>query len=208
MPAFAKLIAMPPPIVPKPMMAAVRIGRVGVSSGTSGIFAAARSAKKAWRSAFDSGDCTSSMKSPRSKREAFVERPRDGGLDRVDALQRRRQAARLLRDLRARGAEHRRGIGAGRQRRGAVAQLRGRRVRPATSLANASTPSKEPRSTIRSTRPLSSASSALIGSPLVIIRRPFSAPTARGSRCVPPAPGSRPIFTSGRPIDASGVAIR
>ena len=44
------------------MIAAVRTGRVGVSSGTSGIFAAARSAKNAWRSAFDSGDWTSSMK--------------------------------------------------------------------------------------------------------------------------------------------------
>ena len=81
-------------------------------------------------------------------------------------------------------------------------------LRPATSFAKASTPSNDARSTIFSTSPLFSASSAFIGSPVVIIRRPFSAPTARGSRWVPPAPGSRPIFTSGRPIEASGVAMR
>ena len=75
-------------------------------------------------------------------------------------------------------------------------------------MAKASTPSNDERSTIRSTRPPLSASSARIGSPVVIIRSAFSAPTARGSRCVPPAPGSRPIFTSGSPIEASGVAIR
>ena len=35
--------------------------------------------------------------------------------------------------------------------------------------------------------------------PLVIISSAFSTPTMRGRRCVPPAPGSRPRFTSGRP---------
>ena len=45
MPALAKHIAMPPPMVPAPMIAAFLIGRTGVSSGTSGILVVWRSAK-------------------------------------------------------------------------------------------------------------------------------------------------------------------
>ena len=60
-------MAMPPPIVPAPMTATLAIVRAGVFSGTSTIFAAARSAKNAWRSARDSGVCTSCMNSARSK---------------------------------------------------------------------------------------------------------------------------------------------
>ena len=67
MPALAKFMAMPPPMVPAPTTAAVRMGRVGVSSGTSGILEAARSAKKAWRSARDSGVCSSARKAARSQ---------------------------------------------------------------------------------------------------------------------------------------------
>ena len=46
MPTLAKFIAMPPPMVPAPMTPTFLIGSVGVSSGTSGIFRAWRSAKK------------------------------------------------------------------------------------------------------------------------------------------------------------------
>ena len=67
MPALAKFMAMPPPMVPAPITAAERMGRVGVSSGTSGILEAARSAKKAWRSARDSGVWTSARKASRSQ---------------------------------------------------------------------------------------------------------------------------------------------
>ena len=35
-----------------------------------------------------------------------------------------------------------------------------------------------------------------------------SGPTMRGRRCVPPAPGNRPRFTSGRPHFAEGTATR
>ena len=55
MPALRKFIAMPPPIVPAPITATFLIARSGVSSGTSGILLAARSAKKAWRSALRLG---------------------------------------------------------------------------------------------------------------------------------------------------------
>ena len=66
MPALAKFMAMPPPMVPAPTIAAEAIARTGVSAGTSGTLLATRSAKKAWRKAFDSGDCTSCMNSSRS----------------------------------------------------------------------------------------------------------------------------------------------
>ena len=68
MPALAKVIAIPPPIVPAPITAAVPIGRVGVSRGTSGIFVASRSAKKAWIWALAWGEARHSRKSSRSRR--------------------------------------------------------------------------------------------------------------------------------------------
>ena len=51
---------MPPPMVPAPITATDLIGRIGVASGTSEIFEAARSAKNAWRSAADSFVATNS----------------------------------------------------------------------------------------------------------------------------------------------------
>ncbi len=57
---------MPVPIVPAPMTPIVPIVRVGVSSGTPGMRAAARSAKNTWRSARDSGVATSSRNALRS----------------------------------------------------------------------------------------------------------------------------------------------
>ena len=53
MPALAKTIAMPPPIVPAPTTATLFTGIAGVSFGTSGILATSRSPKKTWISAFD-----------------------------------------------------------------------------------------------------------------------------------------------------------
>jgi len=49
---------------------------------------------------------------------------------------------------------------------------------------------------------------ALIGSPLVIISSARCAPKMRGKRCVPPAPGKIPSFTSGKPSFADGTATR
>ena len=45
-------------------------------------------------------------------------------------------------------------------------------------------------------------------SPLTIRFRAVSTSIARGSRCVPPAPGTRPIFTSGRPMRVPRCAMR
>ncbi len=57
---------MPPPIVPAPITATLRSSRSGVSSGTSAILPAARSPKKAWRSALHSGVHISARKASRS----------------------------------------------------------------------------------------------------------------------------------------------
>jgi hypothetical protein len=54
-PALAKFIAIPPPMVPAPITATDLIARSGVPLGTSGILAAARIAKNACRKALDSG---------------------------------------------------------------------------------------------------------------------------------------------------------
>ena len=59
-------MAMPPPIVPAPITATFLISRTGVSAGTSAILFVARSATKAWRSAFDSGVSISARKISRS----------------------------------------------------------------------------------------------------------------------------------------------
>ena len=45
MPALRKFIEMPPPMVPAPITPTFLTGRISVSSGTSGILLAARSAK-------------------------------------------------------------------------------------------------------------------------------------------------------------------
>jgi hypothetical protein len=50
--------------------------------------------------------------------------------------------------------------------------------------------------------------SLLTGSPLTIMFSAFSTPITRGSRCVPPAPGIRPSFTSGSATLVPGAATR
>ena len=49
---------------------------------------------------------------------------------------------------------------------------------------------------------------AVTGVPLVIIFSAVAAPTRRGIRCVPPAPGMMPSLTSGRPSRVPGAAMR
>jgi len=78
-----------------------------------------------------------------------------------------------------------------------------------TLRAKATAPSSSlPSSARLSTRPMARHSLAGTCAPLVIISSAFSAPTMRGSRWVPPAPGSSPRFTSGRPHLAEGTATR
>ena len=109
---------MPPPIVPAPTTAAWRIGMRGVSLAMPGTLATSRSAKKTWMSAFDWSEKRHSRKSSRLALAALGERQRDGGLDRVDGLERGDQAAGLLLHLLAdRGEDRRVGRGGAELRR-------------------------------------------------------------------------------------------
>src|SRR3979409_690634 len=109
MPALAKHMAMPPPIVPAPTTAAFLISRTGVSSGTPGILVVWRSAKNRWRSAFDSVLLTRCAKRSRSSlrpsskgRVSAAPRGhgrRAGGLGAGHYRERRRRALRLPRYL-------------------------------------------------------------------------------------------------------------
>ena len=56
--------------------------------------------------------------------------------------------------------------------------------------------------------PQTRASAASMGSPVTHISRALATPTRRGSRWVPPAPGSIPSFTSGSPSRAEAAATR
>ena len=90
----------------------------------------------------------------------------------------------------------------------------GRAGSPAFSRANATAASAVAAvspSTIRSNSfwPGTLASTSLFtGSPLTIMLSAVSRPSTRGSRCVPPAPGMRPIFTSGSAMLAPDAAMR
>ena len=203
MPALAKHMAMPPPMVPAPITAAEWIGRVAVSSGTSGTFEAARSARKACRRAFDSGEFSSSMKRRRStsapcsngSREAATASTHLSGAGYPLAT-----AATLLRaNCRNASASgwvtlRSRTIGSGR--------------REATRFAKATAPARRSPSITSSKRPVLASIVAGTVAPETIKLSAVSRPSTRGSRCVPPAPGIRPIFTSGSEICVEGAATR
>ena len=201
MPALAKFIAMPPPMVPAPMTAADLIGRFGVSSGTSGILLAARSPKKAWRSAFDSVVCTSSMNSSRSNFRPSSNFLRDCGGNRLDALQRRRERAghgfdRVARELQEGFVVRVIDLQVAHLRqRPHVGDLAGERQR--------ARPSGRRRS-FRSNSAVLASFSEATGLPETIMFKAISRPTTRGRRWVPPAPGRMPSLTSGSAICAPG----
>ena len=67
MPALAKFIAMPPPIVPAPTTAPQFISRLTVSFARPGTLATSRSAKKIWRCDADSEDFINSINSASSR---------------------------------------------------------------------------------------------------------------------------------------------
>ena len=209
MPALRKFIAMPPPMVPAPITPTFSIVRVGVSSGTSGILLAARSAKNAWRSAFDSrASASASMNSSRSNCDALVERLRDDAATASTHFSGAGKFLAIAPDGVARELQEGFGV--------RVVDLAGRAPAAAAACrrprsAKASAPRSRSPSMISSNSfwPGSFASSSdCTGSPETIMFSAVSRPTTRGRRCVPPAPGSRPSLTSGSAICAPGAATR
>ena len=87
------------------------------------------------------------------------------------------------------------------------AAARGRGAAPAAgagSAAKATAPARRSPSTMRSIRPSSSAFGAFTGLPVVTRSTATAGGTRRGSRTVPPAPGTMPSVTSGSPTEAEG----
>jgi hypothetical protein len=203
MPALAKFMAMPPPMVPPPITAAFLMARVGVPSGTSAILLAARSAKNAWRSARRLGAVDQRHERLALLAQALVERGGDARGNGVDARHRRRHVLRKRLHRVARELEVALGV--------LVLHLQVAHFlqRLADDLARERQGAREQvPSIISSNRAVFARCSDGTGSPLTIMLSAVSNPTTRGSRWVPPAPGSSPSFTSGSPIFAPGVATR
>ena len=77
---------------------------------------------------------------------------------------------------------------------------------PICSLAKATAAATTSPSATLSIRPAAAPLAASMNAPVVIICRACSTPTARGSRCVPPAPGMMPSLISGSPSWRTSLA--
>ena len=199
-------MAMPPPMVPAPMMPTVFTSRGTTESSTPATFAAVRSAKNTWRSAADCGCIMQAMNALRSSRM-----PSANGL--VTAASTRSTICWCANKLRLAFARPARAVAkksAGREAGSMVRTLTKGSAEPlaTTSCANAIAPVSRSPSTMRSMTPAAAATLAGTGSPLKMTSSAVAGPTRRGRRCVPPAPGSRPSFTSGRPTFAEATATR
>ena len=82
----------------------------------------------------------------------------------------------------------------------------GRRAALARTCAAANATAWSMVLTMSSKMPMACASAADTMSPVPMTWNAAAAPTRRGSRCVPPAPGSRPMLTSGSPARDRAVA--
>ena len=179
----------------------------GARPCTPATLAASRSAKNRWRCACDWSLATSFTNSSRSAASASSKGSVDRIAHRLRAGDRRFQAARLLAPGRAASASKAARSAFAISRRGRapaeaappLRRLRGRSARACVGQI-AFDDSVD--------QPAPCASAALIGVPETIISSAFTAPTRRGSRTVPPPPGRRPSFTSGRPSFAPASATR
>ena len=180
MPALAKFMAMPPPMVPAPMTA-TRFDRARRRvGGHVGDLGASRSAKKAWRCACDWVAGHQLEEELALALQPLVEGQVDGGLDGVDA------GAAAASSPRARFADGARGIRRRARHRAASASLssRSRMRRPAAprsgrfsgKFARAPRTQRRHRRFRRSGRS-PCASPAPIGSPVVIMSSAGSAPS-------------------------------
>ena len=204
MPALAKFIAMPLPIVPAPITPTLLTSRSAVSFGSPGTLAASRSAKNRCRKAADCGLCMHCMNFSRSVcRPSAKGRVNDASTQSTifcGASWPRARFAILLRYSSSTPAAIPLATNSLVLRRGASCA--------ASSRHQASAAVPRSPSTTRSTSPRFAARAASTGLPLIIMSSAGRAPISRGKRCVPPAPGSSPSLTSGRPTFASGAAQR
>ncbi len=204
MPALAKLIAMPPPIVPPPMMPIDSIGLCGVSFGKPSILAAWRSAKNRWRSAADCVLCMHSINRLRSTSRPSAKDSRVAASTQSTIF----CGASWPRARFASAARYWSKTDGSTSGTGSSLVFRGAAPCSSSSRAQAIAPSRKSPSTILSISPISFAAAAPTGLPLTIRSSAAATPASRGERCVPPAPGNKPRFTSGKPTLADGTAHR
>ncbi len=203
-PALAKLIAMPPPIVPPPITPTLSTGRWGVSLAKPSIFDACRSAKKMclipadWELSIHSANSLRSIAWPSANDNVVAASTAEticpGA---ICPLARFARTARYSSKIDG-------------SKSGTTCSLLRRTgaLSPISSSAQARAPPSKSPSTILSTRPMSTACPAEIGAPLVMRSSDALTPARRVVRCVPPAPGSKPSFTSGMPTFADEIAHR
>ena len=198
-------MAMPAPMVPAPITAARRIGSALTCAPRPGILRASRSAKKTCTSARRCGLSRHSMKYPRSRANAAS----FGSVQAASMLSTILQGAscpRALGSSRRRNAANSSGL-TSRMRSVRSLAIRSGRRSPAARRASASAPASAG-SASSSTSPSSSAREALRWAPEVMASSAACGPARRVKRCVPPAPGISPSFTSGRPTLALAAATR
>mmetsp|Transcript_25390 Transcript_25390/g.82075 ORF Transcript_25390/g.82075 Transcript_25390/m.82075 type:complete len:268 (-) Transcript_25390:304-1107(-) len=201
MPLLAKHMAIPPPIVPAPMTAADLIGRgLAVTPAT---FEISRSAKNTCWSARACGPAASSAKSADSRaRPSSKELAETAASTASTILSGAISPLACLRTM-SRAAPKKPsappGTSSGRREMTRDASSPASASRSASATAASSTACPSAPSMISSAKPILAACSAPTGMPPVIILRAASHPITRGKRCVPPAPGSKPRWTSGRP---------
>ena len=161
-----------------------------------------RSPKKAWISAFDWSEKRHSLNNVGLAPQSVVKTQPRRRLDGVDRLERSHEArgvfARLFRGREReprRAIRHRRASRCGRgfSAAGPVWPP----LRAQTTRAPRSRSSKPSPGTIASTMPSRMRLRRGSGSPSEHISAALATPASRGSRCVPPAPGMMPSFTSG-----------
>ena len=189
---------MPEPMVPPPITA-TRSSRRAFAPAMPGTFCALRSAKNRCLSAFASALSRSVTNVARSVRTASANGvlaasrtistalPTDG----TPRAERRASPAAF-----STSAASEAGTAAADSRRF-----------PACATSARAAASRSP-STTRSTIPSVAASLAPTRRPAPMSAMARATPTSRGSRCVPPAPGRMPSFTSGSPTVAPAVASR
>ncbi len=203
-PALAKFIAMPLPMVPAPITPTLLTSRSGVSFDSPRTLAASRSAKNMCRKAADCGLCMHSMNFSRSIcRPSAKGRVNDTSTQSTifcGAIWPRARFARVLRYPSSTPSGTLSATSSLVLRRGASFAASSRHQASAAVLSSPSTR--------WSMSPRLAACAASTGLPPVIMSSAGLAPISRGKRWVPPAPGSNPSLTSGRPTLAAGTAQR
>ena len=194
---------MPDPIVPPPITPTCMIGQTpGACAELAGNRAARRSAWKIWRNALHCGEPRSSTARARSRAT-----PSANGRSSAQPIASPAATGAIAPRARLRITPSAASNAA--RSTGATSRAEVTGQCPASASAPTLTSAALRRSVaISSSTPSFNASAAATCRPELTISSAAIAPTSRGNRCVPPAPGIIPIRLSGSPTRPSGAMIR